>query len=85
LEVPNVGYNFSSPDLGGVVVEWGNITSVYIVIIKFSPSLPLSLSPPLPLRLNDDYLTGSDISPVVVQISLTIAPWLEYITVEHLF
>jgi len=31
------------------------MTSVYIVIIKFSP--------PLPLRLNDDYLTGSDMTP----------------------
>jgi hypothetical protein len=38
-----------------------DITSVYIVIIKFSP---LSPSATLPLRLNDDYLIGSDITPL---------------------
>ncbi len=41
-----------------------DITSVYIVTIKFSPPLLLSLSSPLPLRLNHDYLIGSDITPL---------------------
>ncbi|HEY9739115.1 MAG TPA: hypothetical protein V6C90_01365 [Coleofasciculaceae cyanobacterium] len=38
---------------------------------------------PVPLELGG--VVVECVSPVVVQISLTIAPWLEYITVEHLF